>query len=593
MAEINFGILDTQSPAKIGNAFVRTPEQQNANMLQVMQMKHLIDQSDQAQYAINKARREDTGMAEFGNAIKALGPDPSLLAIAQVFMKHPNPEYQLKGLELGKQARADQGYRDLGPISAPAARPAVAPAPGSFGENMLANRAALPSFGDKQSDVTAGSFAPAAPMTEEGRIAEIQPRLALLRPFIKDNPQAKAEYDLLADELKELRKPETIAPGSIRRKAGYATFTAPAAPSATTRMQAELDAMLSNDPARPALQAQVNSALVLQQQAAERLKIQWGTLNVAQKNLAVNQARLELAQNAPKLGLTDPEDIQRVAVATANGRIIVDRLTPQTAMLYAKLLKANPDLDFTKTSIDQAVAKTGAVTTARIGAEQLRTTSLTPEMLKQFGEAYNTNGKLPSLGSGPQAAVDRVAVLRYASENNPTDATTKALNKAQLDALVPLAKQEAAVTNYVKTFDKNIELARAALTKVSNTNIPALNAWLLNPAQRQLTGDPDLKALGVYVSSLQAEFAKIQSGAMGNSVTADAAIKRAQDTINTADSPRAFRAALDAMVKESRNRLDSFEDTRKEMAAKVRGQPALATPAAATPSPGWGKAEAK
>jgi hypothetical protein len=198
-------------------------------------------------------------------------------------------------------------------------------------------------------------------------------------------------------------------------------------------------------------------------------------------------------------------------------------------------------------------------------------------MIKQAGEAYNTNGKLPSLGSGAQAAVDRVAILRYASENNPTDATTKAVNKAQLDALVPLAKQEAAVTNYVKTFDKNIELARAALTKVSNTNIPALNAWLLNPAQRQLTGDPDLKALGVYVSSLQAEFAKIQSGAMGNSVTADAAIKRAQDTINTADSPRAFRAALDAMVKESRNRLDSFEDTRKEMAAKVRGQPAPAT----------------
>jgi len=348
-----------------------------------------------------------------------------------------------------------------------------------------------------------------------------------------------------------------------------------------------------NDPRRPALQAQVNSAMTTQDQGAERLKIQWGTLDVAQKQLAVSQARLKLEQDKPKLGLTDPEDIERVAVATASGRILVDRLTPQTATLYAKLLKADPTLDFTKTSIDQAVAKTGAVTTARIGAEQKRTTSLTPEMIQQAGEAYNTNGKLPSLGSGPQAAVDRVAILRYASENNPTDATTKALNKAQLDALVPLAKRETDVTSYVKTFDKNIELARAALTKVSNTNIPALNAWLLNPAQRQLTGDPDLKALGVYVSSLQAEFAKIQSGAMGNSVIADAAIKRAQDTINTADSPRAFRAALDAMVKESRNRIDSFEDTRKEMAAKVRGQPAPTTPAAATPAPGWGKAEAK
>jgi len=231
MAEINFGILDTQSPAKIGNAFTRTPEQQNANMLQAMQMKHLIDQSDQAQYAISKARREDTGMTEFGNAIKALGPDPDPLAIAQVFMKHPNPDYQLKGFELQRQAQADQRYRDLGPMGGPAARPATAPA-SPFTANMMANRAALPTFGDNQLAATvAAPAAPAAPMTEEGRIAEIQPRLALLRPLKNSSTDAKAEYDTLMAELIELRKPETIAAGSTRRKPGYATFTAPSAKS--------------------------------------------------------------------------------------------------------------------------------------------------------------------------------------------------------------------------------------------------------------------------------------------------------------------------------------------------------------------------
>ena len=416
MANINFGLLDTQYPEKLANALVRSPEQQNANMLQVMQMKHLIDQSDQAQYAINKARRADAGMAEFGDAIKALGPDPSPLAIAQVFMKHPNEEWKLKGFEMQRQARADQGYRDLGPMGVPAARPAVAPAPGSsavgdeFAADMMANRAALPSFGGNQLAATvAAQAAPAAPMTEEGRIAEIQPRLALLRPFIKDNPQAKSEYDMLMAELIELRKPETITPGSIRRRPGYATFTAPAAPSATARMQAELEAMPPNDPRRPALEAQVNSAMTTQDQGAERLKIQWGTLNVARKNLAVNEARLELAQNAPKLGLVDPDDIDRVATAMASGRIPVARLNSTTAPLFAKLLKADPNLDFTNMGIEQAGATASYVASARINARQTLTDV-------DATQAENiARGNLPP-ATGPNAA----KIMNEVVKLNPT-----------------------------------------------------------------------------------------------------------------------------------------------------------------------------
>ena len=246
MANINFGILDTQSPAKIGNAFIRSPEQQNANMLQVMQMQQLMDQREQAQYALGKSRREDADLLEFGNAIKALGPDPDPLAIAQVFIKHPKLEYQLKGFELQRQAQADKGYRNLGPMGAPAAPPAVAPAPGSpavgyeFAADMMANRAALPSFGDNKLAATvAAPAAPAAPRTRESRIAEIQPRLALLRPFTKDNPQAKSEYDMLLDEVKELRKPQILTPGSVFDMPGVDRVTTPEKPSAPPSMVAE------------------------------------------------------------------------------------------------------------------------------------------------------------------------------------------------------------------------------------------------------------------------------------------------------------------------------------------------------------------
>ena len=68
MANINFGILDTQSPAKIGNAFIRSPEQQNANMLQVMQMQGFVNQNELAQSQLRTARRAEEGQALLGQA---------------------------------------------------------------------------------------------------------------------------------------------------------------------------------------------------------------------------------------------------------------------------------------------------------------------------------------------------------------------------------------------------------------------------------------------------------------------------------------------------------------------------------------------
>jgi len=68
MADINFGILDTQSPAKIGNAFIRSPEQQNANMLQAMQMQGFVNQNELAQSQLRTARRAEEGQALLGQA---------------------------------------------------------------------------------------------------------------------------------------------------------------------------------------------------------------------------------------------------------------------------------------------------------------------------------------------------------------------------------------------------------------------------------------------------------------------------------------------------------------------------------------------
>jgi len=244
MANINFGILDTQSPAKIGNAFIRSPEQQNANMLQVMQMQQLMDQREQAQYALGKSRREDAGLAAFGEGLRALGPDPDPDAVAQLFIKHPDIGMQKTGIELMQRSQANKKYLSLkqpgGAGASPvAAAPSAAPAPGSFGENMLANRAAL-SFGDNPPAVTAAAAAPAAARTRESRIAQLQIEAAKLAPLALPGTFAKAERDDILEEIKGLRKPQVMTSGSVLDTPGVDRVTAPEAPSQDIRTMTAL-----------------------------------------------------------------------------------------------------------------------------------------------------------------------------------------------------------------------------------------------------------------------------------------------------------------------------------------------------------------
>jgi hypothetical protein len=176
----------------------------------------------------------------------------------------------------------------------------------------------------------------------------------------------------LQKQLDAIRKRYTVG-RTLMTPEGAIVGTAPADPTQLFRLQSELDAMLPNDPRRAVWQTEINKEKVNQEQRAQQIAISGGQLNVAQGNLAVNQARLELQKNAPKLGLVDPEDIDRVAVAVASGRVPVDRLNSTTAPMFAKLLKANPDLDFNKLSITQAGDRTAYTTSARTAARQTLT----------------------------------------------------------------------------------------------------------------------------------------------------------------------------------------------------------------------------
>ena len=241
MANINFGLLDTQYPEKLANALVRSPEQQNANMLQVMQMQQLMDQREQAQYALGKSRREETGLAAFGEGLRALGPDPDPDAVAQLFIKHPDRAMQQAGVEMLQKSRAEKGYGALGPMGGAAvARPTAAPA-SPFTATVAAPDA---------------SSAPAAPAaTRENLIAQIETRLRAIGPFVGRIPQAKAESDRLDKQLENLRKAQNVAPGGTLITAGLPDFIAPTAPSEFEKLLK--DSGLSQEEQRAARVAKV------------------------------------------------------------------------------------------------------------------------------------------------------------------------------------------------------------------------------------------------------------------------------------------------------------------------------------------------
>jgi hypothetical protein len=97
MANINFGLLDTQYPEKLANAFVRSPEQQNANMLQAMQMQGFVNQNELAQSQLRTARRAEEGQALLGQAYAGanFGTGGTAGGMASGAGQSPYPEMKL------------------------------------------------------------------------------------------------------------------------------------------------------------------------------------------------------------------------------------------------------------------------------------------------------------------------------------------------------------------------------------------------------------------------------------------------------------------------------------------------------------------
>jgi len=214
--------------------------------------------------------------------------------------------------------------------------------------------------------------------------------------------------------------------------------------------------------------------------------------------------------------------------------------------------------------------------------------NLSDQAVQFAADTYRTTGKMPAaFGRNPamQAKVlDKVAAdAQAAGDTTGAIAARSASLKANGMALDQTSKLESATSSYYNTLDKNLTNLQELAGKVDSSGVPLINkvyrAW-----QQGIAGDPDVAKYVTYLNSAASEFAKIQSGSLGNAPVSDAARKHADDVINKFMSQGQINAVAEAMRGEGNNRLSSIREQKQQLVGAL-GQNAPSSQSQTSGSP--------
>jgi len=410
MAELNFGLLTPPGSQSIGNAFA-------SGMDQAAVARAQENQNALAQYTLGKAKRED----ELTNRMLAgLQGADTLEKQAAVLRSVGKVKEANDLLTSGLTQRKTEGELALQPIALANAKVKLAEDKLKQSRSMLEGINPADSGAAQQyitwheanhADPVLGPLLAARGVTMEQSRTRIN--AALQQPGGLE--QLINESKLGVEKFAEMNKSQNLSQTvdgkarviSVPGMGGPATIVSGSEGAVPQSPLAKLQVDIAAAKARNAPPAEI-AAL---EREAERLN---RLANIAGGQLSVAQARLKLAQDAPKLGLVDPADIELVAQGVASGRIPVDRLNSTSAPMFAKLLKANPEIDFTNTGIEQAGARTQYLANARIAARQTLTDV-------DATRAENiANGNLPP-ATGINADKIMNAVMKLNPEYNARD----------------------------------------------------------------------------------------------------------------------------------------------------------------------------
>lgn len=202
MANINFGILDTQLPGRIAAIPQEAQKQQTANMLQAMQVQGAMRQNEMSQMQLDELKSDRAEMVKLQQAMQAKGGSPDLGQYADMLMR--SPKHMQLGIQLKQkidaQAKFAEAMREEAPIATPGPTNALAPS------------AAPP------------ANALAAPADPTATMRRTRNRLLGI-----DTDQARAAVKSLDEDIKAARAITTVAPGTTALRDGAPLYTAPTA----------------------------------------------------------------------------------------------------------------------------------------------------------------------------------------------------------------------------------------------------------------------------------------------------------------------------------------------------------------------------
>lgn len=235
---------------------------------------------------------------------------------------------------------------------------------------------------------------------------------------------------------------------------------------------------------------------------------------------------------------------------------------------------------------ERAGATTRATDAAKVGA-------LPAGSIEAMVEQYMQDGKVPTGATrnpvismkfwgavSDRAAKDGKPLAVQIAETRRRAALAPALSQTQ--------KQLAANNNFLETLHKNIDAADEYAKRVGGDDPQFLNN-VFNKWKRGVTGDPDVAQFDVFNNAIIGESAKISSGGVGSvSASSDTQMEKNAKLLNSAQTYKQWRAAVDAMNAEGANRINSIKgemDNLTAQSANTGPTPAPANPAAPPATP--------
>lgn len=188
---------------------------------------------------------------------------------------------------------------------------------------------------------------------------------------------------------------------------------------------------------------------------------------------------------------------------------------------------------------------------------------------------YNLDGTLPPMGMGKAGALGRSRILNRAAEVAGADGASpeeqriaQIGNKGNTAALSKLQQQQTMVGAFERNFVKNADIVEEYSKKVDRTGVPILNKWI-NAGKRNVGGDADLAAFDVGIKAVSNEYAKIISGSMGNTATAQGEIAKVSALLAAAQTPEQVTSVVNLMRRETQNRMKGFEEEKAALRASM------------------------